>query len=245
MEKIEYDFADVIIQRPHGFTVGRKHFYLYPITLAKMFLLKRIMESLNIDQNLLKLNPYLEAMRIARADRESCCQLLAYNTAPNTYKDTFDNRAITIRKNFFLKEMEDEDIASMMILVLTEDKTEEFIQHLGLDKERERLSVVMEAKRKHDKNTMTFNGKSVLGTFVAQLKEMGYTDNEILYEKGYSYLQLMLADKVVTLHVTDEEKNDIPKNMGGTFVDASDPEQAKEFLLRMKEKGLSVEGLTK
>ena len=241
MEKIEYDFADVVIQRPHGFTVGRKHFYLYPVTLAKMFLLKRVIEGLNIEESLLKANPYLEAMRLVKNDRESCCQILAYHTAPNTYKDTFDNRSITIRKNFFSSSMEDEDIASMMIIVLTNDKAEEFIKYLGLDKERERLSVVMEAKRKHDKNTMYFNGKSVLGTFIAQLKEIGYTDNEILYEKGYTYLQLMLADKVVTLHVTDDEKQDIPKKMGGTYVDASDPEQAKDFLQRMREKGLSVE----
>lgn len=240
MNNTEYDFADVIIQRPHGFTVGRRHFYLYPVTLAKMFLLKRLVENLNIDQNLLKLNPYLEAMRLADADRESCCQILAYHTAPNTYKDTFDHRAITIRKNYFMQEMEAEDIASMMIIVLDSDKTEEFMKQVGLDKERERLRVVMEAKRKHDKNTMTFNGKSIFGTFIAQLKEMGYSDNEILYEKSYTYLQLVLADKVVSLHVTDEEKQDIPKSMGGTYIDASDPEQAKDFLQKMREKGLTV-----
>ena len=240
MKEIENNFADVIIQRPHGFTVGRKHFYLYPITLAKMFLLKRLVEALNIDKSLLQLNPYLEAMRLAQTQRESCCQILAYHTAPNTYKDLFDNRAVTIRKNYFVQEMEVEDIASMMILVLTDEKTEEYMKHIGLDKEREKLAVVMEAKRKHDKNTMNFNGKSLLGTFIAPLKEMGYTDNEILYEKSYTYLQLMLADKVVSLHVTDEEKNDIPKDMGGTYIDASDPEQAKSFLQQMKDKGIEV-----
>ena len=240
MKDIERNLADVIMQRPHGFTIGRKHFYLYPVTFAKMLLLKRLVEKLNINDDQLKLNPYLEAVRLAEEDKEICCQILAYHTAPNTYKDLFDNRARTTRKNLFMQEMDVKDIASMMIFVLTCDKTEEYIKHLGLDKERERMNAVMKAKRKHDKNSMSFNGKSLFGTFIAQLKEMGYSDNEILYEKSYTYLQLMLADKVVTVHVTDEEKNDIPKAMGGTYIDAGDPEQAKEFLQRMTERGLNV-----
>ena len=37
----EYDLTDVIIGRPQEFKVGRKSFRLYPLTLAKMLLLKR------------------------------------------------------------------------------------------------------------------------------------------------------------------------------------------------------------
>lgn len=236
MKEIEYDLADVIIGRPHGFTVGRKHFYLYPITLAKMFLLKRQIDSLGIDQSVLRINPILEAMRLVNANRETCCQILAYHTAPNTYKDLFDNRAVTIRKNYFAKEMEDGDIASLLIMVLTADKTDKFIKELGLDKERERLNRVMEVKRKHDKNTLSFNGLGIFGTFIGQLKELGYSDNEILYERPYSFLRLMLADKVVTLHLSDQERADLPREDGGTYFDASNPANAEKILQAMNER---------
>ena len=236
MKEIEYDLADVIIGRPHGFTVGRKHFYLYPITLAKMFLLKRQIESLAINNEVLTINPFLEAMRLVKTDKETCCQIIAYHTAPNTYKDLFDNRAITIRKNYFAREMDDDALASLLIMVLTADKTDKLIKELGLDKERERLNKVMEVKHKHDKNIQSFNGLSVFGTFIGQLKEMGYTDNEILYEKGYSYLRLMLADKVVTVHLTDEEKRDLPRESGGTYFNASDPANAEKILQTMNER---------
>ena len=236
MKEIEYDLADVIIGRPHGLTVGRKHFYLYPITLAKMFLLKRQMESLAVNSEVLSVNPFLEAMRLVHTDKETCCQIIAYHTAPNTYKDLFDNRAITIRKNYFAKEMDDDAMASLLIMVLTADKTDKFIKELGLDKERERLNKVMEIKRKHDKNTISFNGVSIFGTFIGQLKEMGYTDDEILYEKGYSYLRLMLADKVVSLHLTDEERREIPTEYGGTFLDASNPDNAAKILQTMNDR---------
>ena len=147
MKDIEYDYADVIIGRPQDFKVGRKSFKLYPVTLAKMLLLKRQIGELDIDNDILKANPYMEALRIAKNNKDTCSHILAYHTAPNTYKDLFDTRAITIRKNYFRENLSDEDIASLMVYVLTSDKTEAIIKHLGLDKERERFAKVMEVKK--------------------------------------------------------------------------------------------------
>ena len=243
MKEIEYDLADVVIGRPYGFTAGRKHFYLYPVTLAKMYLLKRQIDSLGIDQHVLSVNPYLEAMRLVEFNREACCRILAYHTAPNTYKDLYDNRAVTIRKNYFMQELDDEALVSLLIMVLTADKTETFIRELGLDKEKERLCKVMEVKQKHDGNTLSFNGLGIFGQFIAPLKEMGYTDNEILYEKGYSYLRLMLADKVATVYLTDEEKAELPEDAGGTYLDASDPANAEKILAAMNQR-ISAGGTT-
>lgn len=32
---IDMDIADTIIERPHGFKVNQRQFYLYPVTLGK------------------------------------------------------------------------------------------------------------------------------------------------------------------------------------------------------------------
>lgn len=240
MNEIEYILSDVIIGRPHGFTVGRKHFYLYPVTLAKMYLLKRQIDNLDINNTILKANPYLEAIRVAKEHRDVCCNILAYHTAPNTYKDLFDNRAISIRKNFFAKELTDEELATQIIMVLTADKTEELLQYLGLDKEREKLRKVMAVKEKNEKNMLSFNGKSLFGTFICQLKELGYDDNEILYEKGYTYLRLILADKVATVHLSDEERQDIPTTLGGTMLDGNDPKSREALKARLMQRGVKV-----
>ena len=128
-----------------------------------------------------------------------------------------------------------------MILVLTADKTEEIIKHLGIDKERERLAKVMELKRKSDKNSISFNGVSLFGTFIGQLKEMGYTDSEILYEKSYCFLRLMLADKIVSIILTDEERQSLYDGDGGTLMDANDPKAAGKIRDYFAEKGISIE----
>lgn len=240
MSNIEHDLADVIIGRPHGFTVGRKHFCLYPVTLAKIFLLKRQIEELGIDQSILKVNPFLEAMRLVDAEREKCCTIIAYHTAPNTQKDLFDHRAMVIRKNYFTRELEDQDLASLLIMVLNHDKTALFTKEFGIDEEHERMARVMEIKNRKS-NNLTFGGKTVFGTFIGQLKEMGYSDNEILYEKGYTYLRLMLADKVTSVYLSDEEMQEVPAEAGGKMLDASDKANAEKLMAVFAERGMKVD----
>ena len=140
----------------------------------------------------------------------------------------------------FLKDLDDEELASLLIIVFTADQTDEFITYLGLDKERERMNKVMEIKNRN-RNDITFNGKAIFGAFIGPLKEMGYSDNEILYEKGYSYLRLMLADKITNIFLTEEEKKEIPNEMGGAMVDASNPENAQSIAAMFGNNGLSVQ----
>lgn len=235
----EYDLTDVIIGRPQEFKVGRKTFRLYPLTLAKMLLLKRQIDGLKLNMDILKANPFLEALRVVRDQRNTCCTILAYHTAPNTYKDLFDTKSIATRRNFFNKSLSDEDMASLLIVAL-DDKADRLMKHLGLDKEHEKLKEVLKVKQKHDKNSMNFCGLSLFGTFIGQLKEMGYSDNEILYERGYTFLRLMLADKVTQIILTDEERKEIPESMGGTYVDANDPKNAEKIMALFKNKGVKA-----
>ena len=240
MKDIDYDIADVIIERPQEFKIGRKCFKLYPVTLAKLFLLKRQIDGLSINAAILEINPYMEAIRVVKENRDVCCHILAYHTAPNTYKDIYDTKAITIRKNYFSRNLNDEDMASMMIIVLTSDKYDEIVKHFGLDKEHERLQKVMEVKQKGDKNNLTFNGLSLFGTFIGRLKEMGYSDNEILFEKGYTFLRLMLADKVVNVLLTDEERQQLYETSGGSLMDAGDPNSADKIRGYFAQKGIEI-----
>lgn len=224
-----------MVERPQPFTLGRKHFRLYPVTLAKMQLLQRIIPSLEIDPGNLKLNASLEMLRVVQTKREECCLIIAYHTAPNTYKDIFDDRQIKIRKNYFMKEMEEADLATLMTALLTADKTESYMKHLGITYEQERMAKVMKVKRKGDKNTLIFGGKTIFGSFIAPLKEMGYTDNEIRYERPYSYLRLILADKMQTLYLSDDERKKVPISalQAEAPVSVSDP-KTKEMIRNMQ-----------
>lgn len=237
---IEEEFNDIVLGRPHVFTLGRKQFYLYPVTLAKYLLQKRLIAQLGFEETNLKVSTFLEVLRVVKDKRDLCCTIVAYNTLPNTQKDLFCHKSFVARKNCFVENISDEDLATLILYILNSQDASRYMKHFGLDKERENLNIVMAVKRKHDKNNLTFNGKTILGNFIAQLKEIGYTDDEILYEKGYVYLQLMLADKIVSLYVSDEEAKELPAFVDSKVIDANDPKNAQRLASLMGNKGISV-----
>ena len=216
--ELEHALADIITAQPHEIRIGRKTLRLYPVTLAKTFVLRRWMEALEINSALLKSNPYVECLRLTETKPDVVAQILAIHSAPNTQRDLHDSRAAVIRCNL-LRSVKREHLAGLLMAVLTSDKTEQLADHLGMTGERKRLQDVLDVKRGHDKNNLTFGGRSIFGTFIGQLKEMGYTDEEILFERSYSYLRLMLADKVTSLYLSDEELENLPQNAGGTLLD--------------------------
>ena len=230
---IEYDLADVIIGAPHDFFVEKDRFRLYPMTLAKMFLLKRYFDELDFSEENVRLNPYMEAVRLAEEHTEVCCRIIAVFTAPNTYKDLYDYDAIEKRFDRFKEKLSYEDIATMMVYVLTWDKTDALYRHIGLDKEAVRRATIMKVK-KDDKNNISFGGLSLFGTFIGQLKEMGYSDDEILYEKGYCYLRMMIADKMTSVYLSDDELKSLPDEVGGTMIDANDPQAMDKLRGKLK-----------
>ncbi len=114
---LNMDIADAIIERPQGFSVGNRHFYLYPVTLGKLYLLQRLMDSLEVNTGIISVNPYLEAIRLVRTKREECSRLIAYHTL-RTKKEVFDYELVEDRVKFFNENADEEDMATILILSL-------------------------------------------------------------------------------------------------------------------------------
>jgi len=235
---LEYELADVITAQPHEFTVGRKHYRIYPVTLAKMYLLKEYMAALGLDMENIRVSPYLEALRVVEGNRRICCSILAIHTTPNTYKDLFCRQSIAERRNAFEK-LRREDIASLLMTVLTSDSTAHLMEGLGLDEEHKRMRRVARAKNGTD-GSLTFGGKTVFGSFIAPLKEMGYSDDEIIYERPYTFLRLLLADKITTIYLNEEELQNLSVADGGKMIDGSSPDSAEDIRKFAQKHGIEI-----
>lgn len=231
-KEIESFLADTIIERPYGFSVGEEHFYLYPVTLGKMFLLQRQVEGLGIDMGILQRDVSVEALRLAREKREECLSVICYHTC-RTKEELFDVSLQEQRKSVFRSGLDEEDIAALMITVLTNDRTDQFIKHLGISREQERMRIISEAKRRDD-STVTTGGKSIYGSFICPLLEAGLSWNEIVWERSYTNLRMMLADKPVSIYLTEEERKRIPAwCLGdGKTIKADDPRN-REIIRQM------------
>lgn len=220
-KELEQALADIITAQPHEIKIGRKTLRLYPVTLAKTFVLRRWMDALEIDTALLKASPNMECLRLAESKPDIVAHILAIHTAANTRKALHDSRGMATRRNLLL-DVKREHLAGLLMSVLGQDKTDLLMDHLGISAERERLQKVMGLKQRNGSNSLSFGGKSVFGTFIGQLKEMGYSDEEILFERGYSYLRLMLADKVTSVYLSDDELESLSQSDGGTLLDGED-----------------------
>lgn len=210
-KEINQLICDVIMGRPYGFSVGKNHFYLYPPSLGKIYLLQRLVENLEINFKLLQKDVNLEALRLAKEKKDECLTMICYHTIKNP-EEIFNALFIANRKKLLADNLSEEDIAALMIILLTSDKTHIFINHLGIDKEQERMSKVM--KVKDNKNSIIFGGKSIFGNLLdTACERYGWTKEYVVWGIDYTSLRLMLDDKVNSVYVSDDELKKLPANI--------------------------------
>ena len=229
---IEQYIADTVTERPYTFTVGKTRLFLYPVTLGKMYRLRPLMESLGINLQSFQQNVSLEALRLAKEKQDVCLTIISYHTYKE--KEKIDNpRSIAARKGFLKKNISDEDIASLLIMLLTADKTAIIMHHLGIDKEQDRLASVMRIKSKDDKNNLTFGGQSVFGSLIdAACERYGWTKEYVVWGIDYTSLRLMLADKINSVYCTDDEMKKIPaklRSQSGAVLNADDKKTMEQI----------------
>ena len=113
------------------------------------------------------------------------------------------------------------------------DKTDAIMQEFGIDKESKRLSDVLKVKADNkDGGSLSFGGKSIWGTLVdAACERYGWTYQYTIWGISFSNLQLLLADHIKTIFLTDEERKKCHVPTDGIKVNASDT-AALESLIR-------------
>ena len=79
-KEIEINISDAIVEKAISFSIGKNKLCLYPSTLGKMQILKNLYLSMDVNMELLAINPLVETLRICQEKTESVCQVIAYST---------------------------------------------------------------------------------------------------------------------------------------------------------------------
>lgn len=218
---IEMDIADAIMEKPYSFYIEEQHFFMYQPTLGHLYMIQPILQGMGLNEALLRVNPCAEALRVCTAERERVCRILAYLSINNKNR-IFKDRYVQERMQFFMDNLDLEDMAQLFILALTYDKTQEFIKYLGIDREQRDKERVMRAKE--DKgNTFTFGGKSTYGTLIAvACQQLGLTPTQVVWGISYVNLKMMLADNITSVYLTDDEKKKCRLSNDRTFINGDD-----------------------
>lgn len=238
---IEMNIDDALIEKPHCFSIetdgkGERHFYLFPVTLGKLHLLKRHIDNLCVDFANLQAQPYLESLRIVHEKREEVCRVLTYHTMKKK-RDIFDYKQVEERVSFFMENITDEELASVLIVILTKDDVEAYKNYLGITKEQDRMRQVADWKKRNQKgeNDFSFGCKTIYGTLIdTACERYGWSYDYVLWGVSLINLQLMLADRMQNIYLSDEEKKKVPSRLlGSTDTIKADDKANMEKILAM------------
>lgn len=220
-ERIEMDIADAVMERPVGFNIGSRYFYIYPATLGKSYLLARLFKELDANQQIVATNPYMEAIRLCKTKKDIVCRILSYSTF-NKKKDIFNNAKIAGRADFFYKNLDMEELATLLVLILTSDNLETYIHYFGIDKERKERKRIAEIK---DSNgSVTFGGNSVYGTLIDfACQRYGWTMDYVVWGISHVNLRMLMADAINTIYLSAEERKQLNIFDNKENINADDP----------------------
>lgn len=229
---LDMNISDIIMERPYGFHVGSRQFYLYPVTLGKTYLLSRIIEGLGINTEVVKINPYIESLRLCKDKTGEVCRLLAYHTI-NDREKLFDNDCVGEIIDLFIRELSVDDMAALLVMVLSENNMAIYTNHLGIDADKKELEKVMRVKNKKN-NTLTFGGNGVFGSLIIPACEkLNMTPHQVVWGISYQFLQLLMADAVVDVYLSDEEMKKCHTTKGKRIINADDPKN-REMIKSMR-----------
>lgn len=218
---IDADIIDTVMGLPQGFKVSDRRFYLYPVTLGKTYLLSRLTKDLEINRKILKANPFMESLRLCREKRKTVCRILTYHTMERK-EEIADSDLVKERTAFFSKELDDDAMAELLLMVLNEGNISAFVKHLGIDKEKEYQAKAMRARK--DTGSLVFGGKSIYGTLIdAACERYGWTFDYVVWGIGYINLQLLLSDSVTSVYLTDKERKRVHIPRDRNVIKADDP----------------------
>lgn len=229
-ERIEMNIADTIMERPVGFNVGNRRFFIYPPTLGKTYILVRLFNALDADSKIIASNPYMETLRLCQTKKDIVCRILSYYTF-NRKDDIYDNSKIEYWSKWFERKLDNEELSTLFVLILSGDNTDEYIKYFGIDKEREERKRI--AKVKNDNSSISFGGNSTYGTLIDfACQRYGWTMDYVVWGISYANLKMLMADAITTIYLSADERKQLNIFDDKEYINADDPKN-KELVREM------------
>lgn len=226
-ESMEMNIADTIMERPVGFNIGNRRFFIYQPTLGKTYLLVRLFKVLDADEKVIAANPYMEALKLCQTKKEIVCRILSYYTF-NRKEDICDNSKIEHRAKWFERKLDNEELSTLLVLILSSDNTDEYVKYFGIDKEREERKRITEVKK--DSSGIAFGGNSTYGTLIDfACQRYGWTMDYVVWGISYANLKMLMADAITIIYLSTDERKQLHIFDNKEYINADDPKN-KELI---------------
>lgn len=226
------ELTDAVIERPVDFSVGKTRLNLYQASLGKMFLVTRLLDSMKVSQQRLSEDAFSEAARLCRFNRENVVRLIAFYTVK--YKEDHFNNELIERRCSILSTLDDEELTTLLMIVLTQDSSDKFIKEYGIDKEKQIVQRIV--KYKQDKGNLSFGGKTVYGTLIdSACERYGWSFDYVVWGISYTNLRMITADSVVSMYLSKDDMKKLHVSADREVIDASDPKNFEKIKAMLEE----------
>lgn len=216
-----YDITDVIIEKPIALSIGEKHFVITPPSLGKTMLIARFMGMLNFRPDVVNLDVGAAIMDVCIKKEDAVCQLIAILLTSDKEHLINDNHVSSLAE-YVKKHTTMAERCVLIELQLERKPITHYMALLGIDREKERMKKVMKVKGQG--NSVQFGGVSMFGTIIgAACERYGWTYDYVVWGISYDALQLLIADAIQTVYLTDDELAKAHISTDGVYINGDDP----------------------
>lgn len=221
-ENINEALADVVMNRPREFFIGKQRFCLWSPSLGQSMLIQRHLMTLKIDEAIVKANPSLEALRLVTNSRKEVCNIIAVYTF-HQYSEFCQSKLIAKRAKFFVKNLTDEELAQLLMLIFSEPRVDEYFKFSGIADEQEKQAKISRVKNEGG-HALSLGGKTIFGTLIVPACEkLHLTPHQVTWDIPLINLQFLLADAVTSVYMSEEELKKCKITDNKNFIDADNP----------------------
>ena len=161
------------------------------------------------------------------------CRILSYSTF-NRKNDLFDNSKVDKRTKLFSRTLSEEELATILVLILTSDNMDTFLRHFGIDKENTERKRI--AKVKKDNSSISFGGNSTYGTMIDfACQRYGWTFDYVVWGISYINLRMLMADAITTVYLSSDEMKQLGISGSEEIIDAGNPKNRERIKALLEE----------
>ena len=202
--------TDILLERRHEFKVHDALYTLYPPSLGITAMIKASLEGIGVDWSVLAEAPAFALLPLIESRPLDCCRIIALATC-SCKADAMSSKVVDVKAKQIRKWLSADEMLSLLLIAISNNRVGEFLKDSGIEKENERLQRVSSYKKN---DTPMFGGKTIFGRLIDPACERyGWTYDYAVWGISYASLTAMLADKVTSVILTDEEKKKIPKHL--------------------------------
>lgn len=202
--------TDILLERRHEFKVHDALYTLYPPSLGITTMIKASLDGIGIDWESLATAPAFSLLPLIENRPLDCCRIIALATCRGR-DEAMSSKVVDAKAKQIAKWLQPDEIMSLLIITITNNRVAEFLKESGIDKEGEKTRKVVSYKKN---DIPMFGGKTLFGQLIDPACERyGWSYEYVVWGISYAALTALMADKVTSIILTDEEKKNVPKRL--------------------------------